>query len=504
VISCDSTFEDVKNTITDQSLLEHEGDDVYVLNANIRVDDGATLGMCSCDHIRWLKIAGENNITIYGKIEVDGIQITSWDRKTDSVIEQNEKGSIRRAWIMLIGSEGGYIRNSEFAHLGYETEIPGRAGLSLHEDSHHLEIKDSEFHNMWFAFYSGGAYNIEVDGNEYHHNGLYALDPHSGTHSMQITNNIVHHNKGFGIICSLDCYDILVEGNEVNDNGNAGIMLSRNTHDSIVRGNNVHDHPADDGIFVSQSPNNKILDNTLTNNLRGIYVKTSTSTGNVFEGNTIEGGDYGMLFATAADGNVARDNNFEDISISEYYLTDGAGLTIDDQSFSDTRIHAGDGENAISILDSGKLAIDEKEFDTELKPYTRTMSTVSITIDSQESVAISCNLELSGLDLISQSSGSINRPRTGEQFVITATVSNPCPERQDFVALVEVRNFKGVTEHLSWQIGELSGSTRRDIGVQWMAQDAGTYELRTFAISSLDNPRIISILRTLEIDISDQ
>ena len=145
------------------------------------------------------------------------------------------------------------IRNSEFAHLGYETSTTGRGGIELQRSSHDLEISNSEFHHMWLAFYSNGAYNVRIDNNDYHDNLLYALDPHTGTHGMQITNNQVHDNKGFGIICSLNCYDILIEGNNVYGNGNAGIMLSRNTYNSEVSNNKVHDHPSNYGIFVSQS-----------------------------------------------------------------------------------------------------------------------------------------------------------------------------------------------------------------------------------------------------------
>ena len=74
-------------------------------------------------------------------------------------------------------------------------------------------------------------YNITIDGNEYHHNLNYAVDPHSGTHDMNITNNWVHHNS-IGIICSVNCYDILVEGNKVENNIRAGIFFSRNMTDS--------------------------------------------------------------------------------------------------------------------------------------------------------------------------------------------------------------------------------------------------------------------------------
>ena len=502
VISCDATFEDVKSVIIDQSLLTYDSNDSYILNANIRVNDGATFNMCSC-HISWLKILGQNHMMVYGRMEFEGIKITSWDLESNSFVQQDSGGSIARPWIMLDGSEGGFIRNSELGHLGYETDLLGRGGLSLHRASHDLELTNNEFHNIWFAFYSNGAYNIKIDGNEYHSNGLYALDPHTGTNAMQITNNHVHHNKGFGIICSLDCYDILIEGNEVNHNGNAGIMLSRNTHDSIVRRNNVHDHPGDDGIFVSQSPNNQILDNTLTNNLRAIYVKTSTSTGNVFEGNIISGGNYGMLIATADEGNIARNNSFFNVSVSEYYLTYGAGLVIDEQEFSETRIRAGNGTNIITIQNSEEIMVENSTFDTAIQPYTQALTHVSISVNSYDDAASSCDLQVTNPYLSSQFSGSVSTPTTDEQFTIAATITNPCSEREPFVAIIEVRNSEGVTEYLGWEGGILEGQTgQAAIGVSWIPSYAGTYELRTFAISSLDSPRILSTISSSEISIT--
>lgn len=67
---------------------------------------------------------------------------------------------------------------------------------------------------MWFAFYSGGAYNITIDGNEYYYNKKYALDPHSGTHDLRTTNYWLHHNP-IGVICSDRCYNIFIKGNTV-------------------------------------------------------------------------------------------------------------------------------------------------------------------------------------------------------------------------------------------------------------------------------------------------
>jgi parallel beta-helix repeat protein len=335
----------------------------------------------SSSELKWLKISGQNSITVEGKVMFDGVKITSWSTSSNSVIEENREGTIPRAWILLDHSEGGHIRNSEISHLGYETSPPGRSGIALRGSSHDFEISNSEFHHMWFAFYSNGAYNVRIDSNDYHDNLLYALDPHTGTHGMQITNNQIHHNKGFGIICSLDCYDILIQGNDVYSNGKAGIMLSRNTYNSEVSSNKVHDHSSDYGIFVSQSPNNHIHNNTLTNNMYGIYAKLSTSTGNIIEHNSIKDAECGMNFGNHTS-NTAIDNAFENVS-SSYCLNLAAKLTIDSQAFSSTQLRGKTDTNYVTIQNSGTIKIGQDVIDTDSTPYNVSLTDDAvITIDS--------------------------------------------------------------------------------------------------------------------------
>ena len=379
-ITCDANFTDVRSQITGNSTLTSQGSGNFILNAKIIVNDGATFNMSSSE-LKWLKISDQNSITVFGKIMIDGVKITSWNTTSNSVIEENTEGTIPRAWLMLDHSEGGHIRNSEISHLGYETSPSGRSGFALIGSSHDFEISNSEFHHMWFAFYSNGAYNVRIDSNDYHDNLLYALDPHTGTHGMQITNNQVHDNKGFGIICSLDCYDILIEGNDVYSNGDAGIMLSRNTSNSEVSNNKVHDHPSDYGIFVSQSPNNQIHNNTLTNNMYGIYVKLSTSTGNIIEHNSIKGAECGMNFNNHTV-NIAIDNTFENVS-SSYCLNMAAKLTIDSQAFSSTQLRGKTDTNYVTIQNSGTIKIGQDVVDTDITPYNISLTDdTSITIDS--------------------------------------------------------------------------------------------------------------------------
>jgi parallel beta-helix repeat protein len=101
---------------------------------------------------------------------------------------------------------------------------------------------------------------------------------------MIIKNNTVHDNGSIGIICSLDCYNITIEDNMVYNNTKMGIMFSRNMTDSIARNNNVNDE--DRGIVISESSNNEIYYNTVSNSGSGIDLDADSS-GNSIHDNTL-------------------------------------------------------------------------------------------------------------------------------------------------------------------------------------------------------------------------
>src|SRR5215208_4267335 len=316
IISCDSSFRDAVNTVNDRAILEQLGDGgEYLLKASLQVDDDTTFSISPND-ITWLKITDTNGIIVYGRIQIDGVKITSWDIEANSPVPQTNTGSIPRAFINLRESEGGFVHDSEIAYLGYQEF--GRRGFDLFGDgpSHDLEIRGSKFHDMWFAFYSRGAYNITVDGNEYYNNIKYALDPHSGTHDMNITNNYLHHNP-IGAICSDKCSNILIEGNRAEHNTKAGIFFSRNMHDSIARNNYIYNTTT--GIIVSESPNNEIYSNTIEG-ATGAGIRLSnppnpddgfTEDNHVYN-NTISNSEDGIR-EIRSDGNILEDNKFFNI-----------------------------------------------------------------------------------------------------------------------------------------------------------------------------------------------
>jgi parallel beta-helix repeat protein len=370
-IDCDASFLDVVQSINDPGILEEleeeeeEEGSQYLLKANLEVDDGVTFSMTPDDGLQYLKIADANGIIVYGKIQIAGVKITSWDTETNSPIFQTITGSIPRAFINLRGSEGGSIQDSEISHLGYSGS--GRRGFDLFGDgpSHDLEIRGSEFHNMWFAFFSNRAYNIVVDGNEYHHNIKYALDPHTGTYNMNITNNWLHHNP-IGAICSLNCYNILVEGNVIHHNSDYGIFFSRNMHDSIARNNQIYNVTT--GIMVSESPNNQIYNNTIeAATSQGIRLQNPElpddggfTEDNLVYNNTIISSGEG-IGATRSHDNILENNRFSDIESSEYLLSGNSGIIIRGQNF-DNILIAEDGsatENLVEIVDSGTIEVTE-------------------------------------------------------------------------------------------------------------------------------------------------
>src|SRR2546427_13072862 len=98
-----------------------------------------------------------------------------------------------------------------------------------------------------------------------------------------------------GIICSLNCYNILIENNKVHDNA-----------ESIARNNIIYNEPT--GIFVSQSHNNQIFNNTISKSGIGIEVGSGSSN-NKIVGNTISNSiTEGILIDTDSSVNTFTSN----------------------------------------------------------------------------------------------------------------------------------------------------------------------------------------------------
>jgi mannuronan 5-epimerase len=160
-VNCGSVnLTDIDNQLNNPNILHKENyDDVWLLNANIVVDEDGTLYINSTD-TSWLRIAADEKtayeIHVLGGLKIDSVKISSW---------------IQIQMVTFFGGNKNLL-----------------AGNNIH-------------HNFR-GFYSedlGGDMNIE--DNYIHSNYQYGLDPHTGTYDMIIRNNTVYDNGAIGIIC---------------------------------------------------------------------------------------------------------------------------------------------------------------------------------------------------------------------------------------------------------------------------------------------------------------
>lgn len=330
-ISCsqDVNISDIYNTLQNPEILEKEDNGIWILDSRIVVEKGATLVIDSKD-TSWLKIlAGDkngdgdrdnvNSITVLGNLIIDSVKVSSWDPENNDYIkfefdilpdrEHEHTGidAVPRPYIKIDDETTGTanITNSELAYLGYECG-GGCSGLSYYGSNGTSTVKNNEIHHNRFGFYSVGVGNMVLEDNHVHHNFMYGFDPHTATHDMIIRNNTVHDHGAMGIICSLDCYNITIEDNEVYNSAGSGIMFSRNMSDSVARNNNVHDEVK--CIFLSQSHNNEVHGNTVSNcESQGIYLYHNSVENKVYN-NTLINATEGIEYSDDSMGNTIENN----------------------------------------------------------------------------------------------------------------------------------------------------------------------------------------------------
>ncbi|MGI0048984.1 MAG: hypothetical protein ACREAW_05545, partial [Nitrososphaera sp.] len=90
----------------------------------------------------------------------------------------------------------------------------------------------------------------------------------------------------------------------------------------------------------------------------------------------------------------------------------------------------------------------------------------------------------------------------GQQVVLTTNVVNNNAGSQPFVALIEVRDSSGITVFLAWQTGTLPANGQSQVGLSWTEEVPGDYTVRTFVISDLASPDVLSKVAQTGITVS--
>lgn len=93
----------------------------------------------------------------------------------------------------------------------------------------------------------------------------------------------------------------------------------------------------------------------------------------------------------------------------------------------------------------------------------------------------------------------------GHQLVIFENVTKTDNNVKSFVLIVEVRDPDGITIFLGWQtlaLGSIGDGGA--VGMSWIPEHAGTYSVRTFALTDIRNPEVLSTVVSSEYQISDR
>ncbi|MEO1018212.1 MAG: right-handed parallel beta-helix repeat-containing protein [Pseudomonadota bacterium] len=262
-----------------QRHLSCPNDQVCELRRPLLIEAGATLWL----HDTQLRLSQAHGafVASYGDLIVtDNAAIAGWDVDTDA--PARTEGDAFRPFIVVFDKGRLVAIDSTFKHLGFDEAVA--YGLSISTSSRNVPASDhpqalvynSEIDDLFYAFYTFEAEQIDLVGNHITNSHRYGIDPHDFTRDLLITRNDVSGTKErHGIIASRGVEDLIIFDNKSHNNAGTGIMLDRATTNALVIENLVHDNGAD-GVAVYESHDITLADNLLQRNAsRGLRIRNS-------------------------------------------------------------------------------------------------------------------------------------------------------------------------------------------------------------------------------------
>jgi hypothetical protein len=98
---------------------------------------------------------------------------------------------------------------------------------------------------------------------------------------------------------------------------------------------------------------------------------------------------------------------------------------------------------------------------------------------------------------------SLREAQVGDDLVVTSNFANH-DRNYDWAAyfITEIRDANDLTVQLTLNSGIVNSSSLVQVGAAWAPEVQGDYSLRVFAISDLNNPRILSPISSAEVTIA--
>ncbi|MEQ9121706.1 MAG: right-handed parallel beta-helix repeat-containing protein, partial [Alphaproteobacteria bacterium] len=195
-------------------------------------------------------------------------------------------------------------------------------------------VIDTSFEQMFYAFYTLEADDIDVIGNELRDNVVYGLDPHDRSHRLRLAYNTAYGTRRrHGIIISREVDDSWIVGNISFDNNGTGIMIDRDSIGVYLYANTAIRN-GQDGITFFESSCGLVASNYIAQNDRaGIKVRNSWDIG-IFDNHIARNGQA-AIEGYAADLKQDSAHDHRDFSFDPYE-------TVTSISAADNRIEAND------------------------------------------------------------------------------------------------------------------------------------------------------------------
>jgi hypothetical protein len=90
------------------------------------------------------------------------------------------------------------------------------------------------------------------------------------------------------------------------------------------------------------------------------------------------------------------------------------------------------------------------------------------------------------------------------QVILSVEVRNDGLQNVPYTAIVEVRDKDGITIYLQYQKSVAKQSSSDEIGISWIPNESGDYVIRSFLLSDLDNPIVLSPIMQSEIKVGER
>lgn len=281
-IAAPATLHELAHVIDDPDWISESGDTV-TLSAAVIAANGSALRIASPVTSELVMTVRDGVFLAAWKatLQLSGVYVHASDPNTPSAVATPGRAT-GRPFVLAVDHATMTVDHSTLRYLGRDWN--SSYGLSWSKGSSG-SVSDSLLEHNFIGVYTNGSVGLKVQKNEFYHNTLYGVDPHSASSRLLVEHNIANFNGRHGIIFSDHVTAGIVRYNTTNGNGLNGIMMDELSTGNQIYGNTVRDNRSD-GIVMASSADNSITGNLVAGNRVGVNVR-GDSVPTVVHGNTI-------------------------------------------------------------------------------------------------------------------------------------------------------------------------------------------------------------------------